>query len=102
MKSTLKSLFHRISLRSVKRSECNDYVGFNNNSTFSIATEPAGGLQLPRDPKKVKKARHHADPGPMPDANDSCSEVRYWLYTVLTSAKAGCADKYPQWILETC
>lgn len=59
-------------------------------------------LRLPKDPSEVRRDRHDNTPSSLPSPTANYEEVRYFLYSVLTTRMFRCVEKCPQWILETC
>lgn len=57
---------------------------------------------FPSNPELVRKARHDNAPKFLPPPDASVRDVRYFLYTLLTSKTNKCAKRYPEWVLETC
>ncbi|KAF2854471.1 hypothetical protein T440DRAFT_504784 [Plenodomus tracheiphilus IPT5] len=71
-------------------------------SLTSVPEQPASGLQLPRDPKLVRRDLHDSAPSYLPAPTASREEVQYFIYAVLTTKVFGCGKACPQWVLETC
>ncbi|KAH9860353.1 hypothetical protein J1614_011684 [Plenodomus biglobosus] len=67
-----------------------------------VSGRPVGGLQLPKDPRLVRRDIHDDAPSYLPSPTASHEEVQYFIYAVLTTKVFGCAKACPQWVLETC
>jgi hypothetical protein len=72
------------------------------SSSYSLPLPRSDQYPFPTDPELVRKARHCDYPTYLPKSEASVSEVRYFLYTLLTSKRNVCAKQYPEWVLETC
>jgi hypothetical protein len=72
------------------------------SSSYSLPLSRSDQFPFPTDPELVRKARHYDYPKYLPKPEASVSEVRYFLYTLLTSKRNECAKQYPEWVLETC
>lgn len=68
----------------------------------SVSERPSGRLQLPKDPKVVRRDAHDKPPSCLPSPSASYEEVQYFVYAVLTTKVFNCAKVCPQWVLETC
>ncbi|KAF2831877.1 hypothetical protein CC86DRAFT_400662 [Ophiobolus disseminans] len=71
-------------------------------STQSLPISDSEQFPFPVNARLVKKSQHHSPPKQLPDSGASVKEVRYFLYTLLTSDHHRCAAEYPEWVLETC
>jgi hypothetical protein len=72
------------------------------SSSYSLPLPRSDQFPFPTNPELVRKARHRDYPKYLPKPEASVNEVRYFLYTLLTSKRNECAKHYPEWVLETC
>jgi hypothetical protein len=96
MLSNLKALF-RPSPSTSSTSNVNPNVFPPSSSSITTNQFP-----FSTNPARVKKSRHNNHPKYLPRPDASVGDVRYFLYTLLTSKLNDCAKKYPEWVLETC
>lgn len=102
MASKLKRIIRRASSKFLRRSFSTGAIEEDKASLFSAVPSLVRKIRLPNDPKKVRKAKHSSPPQHFPDSNAEQDEIRYFLYTLLTTKELGVYKLYPQWVLETC
>lgn len=99
MTSKIKRILYRASSRLRGKAKI---IEARSSSIFSAAPSLVKRIRLPNNPDKVKKAKHTSPPLHFPDSTAEQDEIRYFLYTLLTTEDFGIYKLYPQWILETC
>lgn len=92
----LKSLFRStLSSRS-------SFSTYSTSSSQSLAGSEDDKYPFPTNVKQVRKTKKRGHPDYLPEPSAGVREVRYFLYTLLTSDRHNCATEYPEWVLETC
>lgn len=83
------------------RASASEY-SLGSSTSSSTCPRPSSDFPFHLDPKQVRAARHDSHPKRLPSPDSDVSDVRYFLYTLLTSRKHSCAKEFPEWVLETC